>query len=136
MNTITNDEPVARTPEEITADKRATNIADARAMLDFIEAHPTIPFPKHGIGVYDWYYNEADKDKFLGAARGFGAFEKKIIDGHEPKYQIAKHFGQSKIVFEIPQSVVCRKVTVVKEVEEFQCDPLLSQAETDELFGE
>lgn len=115
---------IGQTEEE----KRAVRIADAQAMLDFIKEHPELPFPKHGASIYNWYYLGGDKDEFLAAVRSLGSFEKTIIDSGN-KLRVTKAFGESKIYFEIPRSVVCRKVRVMKEVDDYECDPLLSPEE-------
>lgn len=120
------------TKEQTMEAERAVRIADAQAMLDFIKKNPAIPFPKHGVNIYNWYYTAAHKDTFLAGVRALGSFEKKIIDNGE-KLQITKSFGESQILFEIPRSIVCRKVKVVKEVEEYECDPLLDQSNEDEI---
>lgn len=111
-------------------EERQQNIDDARAMLDFYEANPDLPFD--GITQFQWFYDAKDKPRFFNFVTAFGTFEK-VIDEKNNKLRIIRRFGGSKIQVDIPQSVVCRKVTVVKEVEEYQCDPLLSAAEMLEL---
>ena len=102
-------------------DTRQQNLNDAREMLDFIENHPDLPFD--GVDVFNWLYTEKDRRPFLAIARALGTFDKKI-DVENNKIEIRRNFGRSSYRAEIPQSLVCRKVKVVKEVEE--CDPLLS----------
>lgn len=107
--------------------KRQRNIDDCRELLDFLEANPGVPGMPNMAYTYFW---SGGKDEFLKAAKALGTFEKEK-DGDN--LVLRRRFGSAKIEFHIPQSAVCRKVTVMKEVEEYECDPLLSADEMAEL---
>jgi hypothetical protein len=113
--------------------KRQETINDVRKMLDFLEANPEIKLPNRLAQPQIWFFG--DKDGFLRSVRAFGACEKKV-DGHE--IHVTKTFGSVKLVAEVNRDAVCIKKTVMKTVpvEEWDCQPLLSPAEIQQIGQE
>lgn len=105
---------------------RQATLSDLRGLIDWLEARPECPLPYIG-GFY--YHCYSDKEKFLAVARAMGAFEKTIDKYNVDTLQIEKGFGAVSLVAKVDRSAVCRKVLVVKEVEEWQCDPILEPGE-------
>lgn len=115
------------------AEKRQVKIDDARSMLTFLEAHPELELPTSVSWNWMHLYGESDRDAFMAYVVAFGTFEKDLSD--ERKYKISKQFGTATIEVEIDRAVVCQKVKVMKEVEEWQCPSLLEIAEVDAMAG-
>ena len=109
-------------------------IDDARQMIDFLEANPEVPVEPIDIKIFFHSFVEGrDKESFIKATRSLGAFEKEQSLGD---FVAVKRFGSSRLKLAINQNEVCKKVTVMREVEEWECSPLLSPAEVQELGRE
>ncbi len=111
-------------------DERQQKINDTRAMLDWLEANPIVDIGTL-IDKYTLYYF-IQKDKFIEAVRAFGTCEKEVTGSY---FKVTKSFGSVRLVAEIPREEVCTKRTVTKEVEveEWVCEPLLSEKEVEEI---
>jgi hypothetical protein len=121
------------TPEEI--QKRQETIDGVRQMLDFLEANPEVDLPHQMDRFAIWFFFE--KAKFLEAVAKFGTCDKSV-DGKE--FHVTKHFGPVKLVAEVNRDQVCtRRVEtkmVEQEVETWDCLPLLSQDEVQQIGQE
>lgn len=108
-------------------------IDGVRQMLDFLEANPEVDLP-HDFGKFSiWFL--FDKEPFLATVKAFGTLEKEV-KGKE--LHAVKTFGPARLVAEINQEKICTKKTVKRlvDVEEYDCEPLLSQVEIQQLGQE
>lgn len=105
-------------------------IQDLYKMTEWLEANPDVDIHISGYK----YYTANGKDAFLATVKAFGSCEKDL--SHDREIRVKKRFGSIAINLEIPRYVICEKVTVVKEVEEWQCPSLLSDAEIAVLGAE
>ena len=111
--------------------ERQQKINDLREMLDWLEDNPHVEVNLPS-GSHKWFPSSC-KDGFLATAKKLGNCEKDFSDADD--FSLIKHFGTASIRLTIPRSAVCRKVTVMKEVEDWECDPLFSTAEIAEIGG-
>jgi hypothetical protein len=119
--------------------ERLAQINSVRAMLDWLEEHPEVELPM-GL-LYDreiWvpvYDDEEAKTHFFGVAKAFGTYEKDFSD--PDKIRLVKKFGHINLTTTIARHKVCTKRIVQKtvDVEEWDCEPLLSAAEMAQLDG-
>jgi hypothetical protein len=119
------------TPEEL--QKRQEKINDVRRMLAFLEATPDVRLPRSMDRFAIWFFGE--KDNFLDSVRHFGTCEKSVVD---KELHVTKTFGSVKLVAEVNRDAVCIKKTVMKTVpvDEWDCQPLLSPAEIQQIGQE
>lgn len=119
--------------------ERLETINSVRAMLDWLEEHPEVELPM-GL-TYDreiWtpiYNDEEAKAKFFQVAKAFGTYDKDFSD--PDKIRLIKRFGRVCLTTQIARNKVCTKRIVQKtiDVEEWDCEPLLSAAEMAQLDG-
>jgi hypothetical protein len=120
------DTPAKPTPEEA----RAKWIADARALIDFVEAHPLIADSTVGIHLYlyDWHRAnpEMDAKEFVATvARAIAPYERK--DGPD-NVTVTRSFGSHGITLSA-RLALANKRTVPGLVEEFDVEGLLGEAQ-------
>jgi hypothetical protein len=122
------------TPEEKEIQKRQETIDGVRQMLDFLEANPQVTLPRSLDRFAIWFFGE--KDEFLQSVKHFGSCEKSIVD---KELHVTKMFGSVKLVAEVNRDQRLHKANVMKtvqEVDEWDCEPLLSQAEIQQIGQE
>jgi hypothetical protein len=119
------------TPEEI--QERQEKIDGVRQMLDFLEANPEVKLPRSFDRFAIWFFGE--KDEFLEAVKHFGSCEKSVV---EKELHVTKSFGCVKLVAEVNRDAVCVKKTVKRlvDVDEYDCQPLLSASEIQQIGQE
>jgi hypothetical protein len=100
---------------------------------DFLEATPDVRLPRSMDRFAIWFFGE--KDNFLDSVRHFGTCEKSVVD---KELHVTKTFGSVKLVAEVNRDAVCIKKTVMKTVpvDEWDCQPLLSPAEIQQIGQE
>lgn len=115
---------------------RIEQIADARAVLDWLENHPEVELP------YDFRYGFLiaginTKDELATLARAFGESEKEFVDDG---FYLRKRFGGTQLYAYTARQEVCERVVVgteevpervipasTREVVEWRChEPLLN----------
>jgi hypothetical protein len=123
------------TPEEI--QKRREKIDDVRDMLDWLEANPDTELPLGFNSFEIWHssYESGSKERFLETAKAFGTCEKSSDD---KEFKVTIRFGSVKLSASIARDQVCTKRTVMKTVavDEWDCEPLLSQTEIQQIGQE
>jgi hypothetical protein len=97
--------------------------AALRALADTYEAHPEMAAPEH----LDLWLQNASREKFAASVKAFGTCKK-----CPPAYKDDVFFTVEKPISGVPvrmqtfRSNICRKVRVMKEVDDWDCsDPLL-----------
>lgn len=113
--------------------KRQERINDVRKMLDFLEANPEVKLPRSMDRFAIWFFGE--KNTFLESVKHFGTCEKPIVD---KELHVTKTFGGVKLVAEVNRDAVCVKKSVKRlvEVDQWDCQPLLSKAEIQQIGQE
>jgi hypothetical protein len=118
-------------------EKREEIIVGLQKMLRFLEANPEVPLPNCSEEQVIQFYSfmNLEKEDFVATAKAFGTFDKEVVGD---KFVIRKTFGAVTLTGSIDRTKVCTKQTVKKlvEVEEWNCEPLLSQAEFEQIGQE
>lgn len=104
---------------------RETSIADARAAIDWLEAHPEIEaVPDVFAGCY--YFSSKEREKFVFSALAMGDYELKVDASNRVK--IIKRFGTSTIELSIPAEYVGERITANEPVEKWTFNQLAEHA--------
>lgn len=121
---------------KLTADERQQTLSDIRELLDFVESRPEIELSGSftTFYLYPSLWSDEGKVAFWHTIKALGSFEKDFMD---TKLKIIKRFGNARICMEVSRDKVCTKRTVRKmvDVEEWDCGPLLSEAELAEVMA-
>lgn len=94
--------------------------ASLRAAADVIENMPECLYCYPSLSMYFSKGSDfAEAVKVLGGER-----EKKADDSH---MRVKRLFGELEVQISVERKEVCRQVTRLKEVTEWECDPILSE---------
>jgi hypothetical protein len=105
---------------------KATNTqfaAALRALADIYDAHPVMEVPARPLGI--WLFG-AKREAFAATVKALGSCRKIEPKPNDYFFTVEKVLEGVPIQFSTERSSVCRKVRVVKEVDDWDCsDPLL-----------
>lgn len=71
-----------------------------------------------------------EKEKAIAALKAIGDFEKDYSDSYYFKAKVSA--GSAKFTIECPRTTVCKAVKKLKEVDDWECEPLFSESEVNE----
>lgn len=90
---------------ELMAKQRVDRVSSLRNLVEFLEAHESVPAPYLG----DFYLFARSKEEFL-ALRRLGGFEIKNAD--DQHFRMERSFGEFRLVLCVDREHVCERVKV------------------------
>ena len=111
----------------------AETIRSLRLLADYLEENPTFPATVFNMTAYSWNWPSSGEKRITAMREGIKAAARcpgpwtKQLD--ENTLGITSKIGNITLRVEVDRAAVCQKVKVVKEVDEWQGGPILSDDE-------